>query len=323
MLRALFGLLLLATSYTVSAANVEKLAKGKWLHLATKDFEIITDLDEKKARILMNDLEAYHFFLTEMMGTKLQPNLDPLPILALGSSSSFKHMGLPKTWAGVFMIRPDRYYSIANVDNYSNDLKKPSFGRQVLLHEYSHFMQKFSQNRLPYPLWVQEGKAEYLGTFKFDGEKVYLGNPQAIKFRTYGLYSKSGTLDINVEKIFKTKQLPMQSQKMSDQMVVDQFYARSFFIMHYINSSVELRESLVKYLQAVNEGKNEDESLALAFNQTFAEFEKSVTDYLLGGLYMRVLSVKDGNIEFPVPDVKVTKLDAEAFKSRIGFFLEE
>lgn len=322
MLRVLFGLLLLAISYTVSAANIEKLAKGKWLHLATNDFEIITDLNEKKARILMNDLEAYHFFLTKMMGTKLQPNIDPLPILALGSSSSFKHMGLPKTWAGVFVIRPDRYYSIANVDNYSDDLKKPSFGRQVLLHEYSHFMQKFSLNRLPYPLWVQEGKAEYLGTFKFDGEKVYLGNPKAIMFRTYGLYSNTGRLNIDVEETLKTKNLPMQSQKMNDQSFVDRFYARSFFIMHYINSTPELRASLVKYLQAVNDGKNEEESLKIGFNQSFAEFEQSVTDYVLNGLYMRVLSLKDGNIEFPIPDVKVTKLDSEAFKSKIGLFLD-
>ena len=166
-------LLLLAVCFpiTVSAANVEKLAKGKWLQLTTKDFQIITDLNEKKARVLINDLEAYRYFLIELMGVQLQPNLDPLQVLALGSSSSFKHMGLPKTWAGVFVIQPDRYYAIANVDNYSDDLKKPSFGRQVLLHEYTHFMHKFSVNRLPHPLWVQEGKAEYLGTFKFDGEK--------------------------------------------------------------------------------------------------------------------------------------------------------
>lgn len=323
MLRTLLGLLLLVTSYSAFAANVEKLAKGKWLHLATKDFEIITDLNEKKARILMNDLEAYHFFLTEMMGTKLQPNLDPLPILALGSSASFKHMGLPKTWAGVFKFRPDSYHAIANVDNYSDDLKKPSFGRQVLLHEYSHFMQKFSLNRLPYPLWVQEGKAEYLGTFRFDGEKVYLGNPKAIMFRTYGLYSNSGMLNIDVETTLKTKNLPMQSQKMSDQTFVDTFYARSFFIMHYINSTPELRASLVKYLQAVNEGKNEEDSLAIGFNQTFAEFEQSVTDYVINGLYMRVLSLRDGKVSFPVPEVKITKLDTEAFKAKIGIFLEE
>lgn len=320
-----FVVLLLAVCFsnTVSAANIEKLAKGKWLQLTTKDFQIITDLNEKKARILINDLEAYRYFLIELMGVQLQPNLDPLQVLALGSSSSFKHMGLPKTWAGVFVIQPDRYYAIANVDNYSDDLKKPSFGRQVLLHEYTHFMHKFSVNRLPHPLWVQEGKAEYLGTFKFDGEKIYLGNPKAIMFRTYGLYTNAGKLKIDAEKIFKTKQLPMQSTRMSDQAEVDQFYARAFFIMHYINSSPELRQGLEAYLSAVKDGKNEEESLAQAFNQSFTEFDKSVTDYVLNGLWMRVLSPKAGNIIFPVPEVNVTKLDAASFKSKVTHFISE
>jgi len=318
-------LLLLAVSFPAVAlgANIEKLAKGKWLQLTTKDFQIITDLNEKKARVLINDLEAYRYFLIELMGVQLQPNLDPLQILALGSSSSFKHMNLPKTWAGVFVIQPDRYYSIANVDNYSDDLKKPSFGRQVLLHEYTHFMHKFSLNRLPHPLWVQEGKAEYLGTFKFDGEKIYLGNPKAIMFRTYGLYTSAGRLQIDAEKIMKTKQLPIQSTKMSDRVEIDQFYARAFFIMHYINSSPELRQGLEVYLAAVKDGKNEDDSLAQAFNQNFSEFDASVTDYVLNGLWMRVLSPKAGNITFPVPDVKITKLDAETFKSKVGFFITE
>lgn len=322
-LRSILLLLIVSFPAVALGANIDKLANGKWLQLTTKDFQIITDLNEKKARILINDLEAYRYFLIELTGVKLQPNLDPLQILALGSSSSFKHMNLPKTWAGVFVIQPDRYYSIANVDNYSDDLKKPSFGRQVLLHEYTHFMHKFSLNRLPHPLWVQEGKAEYLGTFKFDGEKIYLGNPKAIMFRTYGLYTSAGRLQIDAEKIMKTKQLPIQSTKMSDRIEIDQFYARAFFIMHYINSSPELRQGLEVYLAAVKDGKNEDESLAQAFNQNFPEFEKSVTDYVLNGLLMRVLSPKAGNIIFPVPDVKITKLDAETFKSKIGFFITE
>lgn len=321
--RLMFLLLIISFPISASAANIEKLAKGKWLQLTTKDFQIITDLNEKKARILINDLEAYRYFLIELMGMQLQPNLDPLQILALGSSSSFKHMNLPKTWAGVFVIQPDRYYAIANVDKYSDDLKKPSFGRQVLLHEYTHFVHKFSLNRLPHPLWVQEGKAEYLGTFKFDGEKVYLGNPKAIMFRTYGLYTSAGRLQIDAEKILKTKQLPLQSTKMSDRIEVDQFYARAFFIMHYINSSPELRQSLEVYLAAVKEGKNEEDSLARAFNQNFSEFDKNVTDYVLNGLWMRVLSTKAGNITFPTPEVSITKLDADTFKSKIGLFITE
>lgn len=42
-------LLSIFTSVAVSAAaNIEKLAKGKWLQLTTSDFDIITDLNEKK-----------------------------------------------------------------------------------------------------------------------------------------------------------------------------------------------------------------------------------------------------------------------------------
>src|SRR6218665_3109267 len=81
---------------TFAAPNIDKLAKGKLLQLSTSDFDIITDLDEKKARRLMDDLEAYKYFQQSLMGVQLIPELGPLRILALGSGSSFKHMDLPK-----------------------------------------------------------------------------------------------------------------------------------------------------------------------------------------------------------------------------------
>jgi hypothetical protein len=308
---------------TVAAPNIDKLAEGKWLHLTTSDFEIITDLDEKKARLLMTDLEAFKYFQQNLMGVRLIPELGPLRILALGSGSSFKHMDLPKTWAGVFVITDDRFYAIANVDDYSDDLKNPSVGRQVLLHEYTHFLSRFSQNRRSFPLWYEEGKAEYLGTFRFDGEKVYLGNPKAIMYRTNGLYSRSGSLDLNVEEILTTKELPLRSEKMADMAVIDRFYARSFFVMHYLNSAPRLRQSLGLYLGALSAGKTEAEALQLAFNQNFEEFEQSVKDYVLGGLMMRVISMNDGTISFPAPDISLAKLDAEGFRAQVGRFISE
>lgn len=317
----LFGLFITVTAS--AAVNIEKLAKGKWLQLTTNDFDIITDLDEKKARLLMNDLEAFKYFQQTLMGVKLIPELGPLRILALGSGSSFKRMDLPDTWAGVFVITEDRFYSIANVDNYSDDLKKPSFGRQVLLHEYTHFLSRFSVNRRSFPLWYEEGKAEYLGTFRFDGEKIYLGNPKAIMFRTNGLYSRTGTLELNVEEILTTKELPLRSEKMSDSAIIDRFYARSFFIVHYLNSSPALRQSLGLYLGALNADKTEAEALKLAFGQTFEEFEQSVKDYVLSGLMMRVISLTDGTISFPTPEIKLAKLDAESFTAQIGYFISQ
>ncbi len=310
-------------SIAFAAPNIDKLAKGKWLQLSTSDFDIITDLDEKKARRLMDDLEAFKYFQQSLMGVQLIPELGPLRILALGSGSSFKHMDLPKTWAGVFVITEDRFYSIANVDNYSDDLKKPSFGRQVLLHEYTHFLSRFSENRRSFPLWYEEGKAEYLGTFKFDGEKIYLGNPKAIMFRTQGLYSRTGNLDINVEEILTTKELPIRSDKLGDRAVIDRFYARAFFIMHYLNSAPELRKSMGLYLGALSAGQTEAEALQLAFNQNFEQFEQSVKDYVLGGLMMRVISLNDGTIRFPEPEVTLAKLDSDGFKAQVGHFISD
>ena len=323
-LRSLVLLLALFLSTATSAAvNIEKLAKGNWLQLTTNDFDIITDLDEKKARMLMNDLEAFKYFQQTLMGVKLIPELGPLRILALGSGSSFKRMDLPNTWAGVFVITEDRFYSIANVDNYSDSLKKPSFGRQVLLHEYTHFLTRFSVNHRSFPLWFEEGKAEYLGTFRFDGEKIYLGNPKAIMFRASGLYSSAGSLDLNVEEILTTKELPLRSEKISDGVEIGRFYARAFFIMHYLNSSPALRQSLGLYLGALSAEKTEAEALKLAFNQTFDEFEKSVKEYVLAGLMMRVISLTDGTISFPTPDIKLVKLDAESFTAQIGYFISQ
>ncbi|MDF3012367.1 MAG: hypothetical protein K0Q78_571 [Cellvibrio sp.] len=323
-LRLLVLLLGLLISVAASAAaNIEKLAKGNWLQLTTDDFDIITDLDEKKARLLMNDLEAFKYFQQKLIGVQLIPDLGPLRILALGSGSSFKRMDLPSTWAGVFVITEDRFYSITNVDNYSDSLKKPSFGRQVLLHEYTHFLSRFSLNRRSFPLWYEEGKAEYLGTFRFDGEKIYLGNPKAIMFRTSGLYSRTGSLDINVEEILTTKELPLRSEKMGDAAVIDRFYARSFFIMHYLNSAPALRQSLGLYLGALSAEKTEAEALKLAFNQTFEEFETSVKNYVTSGLMMRVISLTDGTITFPTPEIKLAKLDAEGFKAQIGYFISQ
>ena len=192
-----------------------------------------------------------------------------------------------------------------------------------MLHEYSNFIHKFSLDRLPQPLWVQEGSAEYFGTFKFDGEKIYLGNPRAIMYRAQGLYTSAGELKIDSEKILKTKQLPIRSDKMSDKIDIERFYARSFFIMHYINSSPKLRQSLAVYMTAIKEGKNEEEALVQEFGQNFSEFDKSVTNYVLKGLMMRVISLKEGDINFPVPKVEVTKLDYETFKSKIGLFIGE
>lgn len=305
------------------AADFEKLSKENWLRVSTDNFDIITDMNEKKAKSLMTELEAYKYFQQEMIGVKLRDNLGPLRILAISSRSNFKRLDLPKFWAGVFSFSDEKFYAIANVYEYSDNLKKLNYGRHVLLHEYNHFLSKYSATKKLFPMWYEEGKAEYLATFNFDGNNIYLGNPKAILFRTQGLYSKSGRLEIGSEAIFKTKSLPISGSNFKDEMVVDRFYGRSFFIVHYLNSSLDLRKSLSQYLNEINAGTTEDDAMKNAFGQTFDEFDKSVEAYVTSSLMMRVISLKEGKIKFPIPNITLKKMTPEDFKAEASFFSHE
>lgn len=253
---------------------------------------------------------------------KLDPQADALSMLAIGSSSSFKHLGLPDSWGGVFRFGLESF-AVANVARYSDDLKKPSIGRHILLHEYQHYLSRFSITKKQFPLWFEEGKAEYYATFKYDGKNIYIGNPQAIMFRSMGLFSRSGSFEIDSKEIFERKTLPLQSQRLSDLQLVERFYARSFFIVHYLYSTMELRQSMANYLSQVLSGKTEEDALKSAFNQSFDEFDKNVIDYVKRNLSMRVLSVKDGNFVFPevIPEIKI--LTKDEARGRLTYFVRE
>jgi hypothetical protein len=307
-------------SQQLHALEIEKLADDDWLLVKSTNFTIITDLDAEKGTSLARDLESYRHFSIEMMGLKLLNVAKPLTVLAISSSSSFKRLELPENWAGVFNLDAEGYAAIANVSNYRNNLKTQTFARQVLFHEYNHFLIRFSERTINFPMWYDEGMAEYMGTFKYDGQKIYLGDPSAVMGRADDLFSASGNMLLDVEKLLKTRSLPMTSKKEKDKSEVSKFYAQAFFLIHYFNSSPEMRANLFKYIAYLNEGLSEDQAFKKAFNMTYEELGKSAKKYLGGGLRMRVISTEKG-IQFPVFDIKTTSMTKPEFYSYMGYTL--
>jgi hypothetical protein len=185
------------------ALEIEKLADDDWLLVKSQNFNIITDLNAEKGTSLARDLESYRHFSIDMMGLKLLNVAKPLTVLAISSSSNFRRLELPENWAGVFNLDAEGYASIANVSNYRTNLKTQTFARQVLFHEYNHFLIRFSERTINFPMWYDEGMAEYMGTFKYDGEKIYLGDPSAVMGRAGDLFNMGGNMVLDVEKLLK------------------------------------------------------------------------------------------------------------------------
>ena len=313
--------LLIFVCHCAVALEIEKLANDDWIAVKSDNFTIITDLSAEKGTFLARDLEAYRYFSVQMMGLKLLPVVKPLTVIAISGNSNFKYLGLPENWAGVFALNDDGYAALANVSDYKTNLKTQTFARQVLFHEYNHFLVRFTARSLKVPMWYDEGMAEYMGTFKVDNEKVFLGDPTPIMFRAYDLFTDVGQLKLDSEKLLKTKSLPLKSKAAKDKDDVGKFYAQAFFLIHYFNSSVELRTNLGKYINYLNDGLSEDQALDKAFGMTYEDLNKAAKKYLNGRLKMRVLSKKEGNLNFPEFAIKTEPIKKAEFYAYMGYNL--
>lgn len=308
-------------SSVMAEVDFEKLAKSKWIKLTTKDFELITDADEKTARYILNDLESFRYFTIDLMKLNVIPGLPPLKILALEKSKNFNALDLPDNWAGFFTLNIHGYAAIANVGNYRNNLKAANFARHTLLHEYVHHLTKFTYTTFNYPKWFEEGYAEYMATFSFDGKDVFLGNAKSIQYRVPSLFNGVGGLVFDSKKLLTTTALDMESSKMRDQIWVSQFYAQSFFLVHFLNASDERKAALNQYLVDLNSGYPQDLAFQRAFKMSYEELDKAVKSYLTKGMQMRIFSAKSGSFTFPVIEPVVTQLESATFYTELPSIL--
>jgi hypothetical protein len=299
-------------SINAQAGNLERLTEGKWIHATSKNFDVVTDLDEEKARRMVQDLEDYRYFTINILKLRILKDIKPLKILAIGNEARLSSLGFPNTWAGVFTSNLDGSYALANVAHYVSTNKNSSFARQVLLHEYNHFLLRLTEQTQAYPTWYDEGIAEYLATFHYDGEKVTLGEEVEGSSRLDSLLIYSAQINIDSEKLMNTTVLPVNSDNTEDVFQIQRFYARSFFLMHYLNTTPELRAALASYLNWIKLGYPEPDALMRAFGIDHAQLDRDTRTYINRRFSLRIFSAKEGKIQIPQANIEIRPLDAAA-----------
>lgn len=316
------GLLIPFFISTAQGSDLEKLAKDDWIKISSENFEIVTDLAADDAQYLIKDLEAFRHFTVNLLRLDVLAGLPPLRILAIDDNKNFKRLGLPENWAGVFGLGIYGYAAIASVHDYKSNMNKPSFARQVLLHEYVHHLMRFTTTSRKYPMWYDEGNADYLGSFRYDGQNVYLGDFRAIEFRAWALFGKMGHLSFDSKKLLNTTSLNLSknnSRKDSEEASV--FYGAAFFLIHYIRTEPELQTALDDYLYDIYLGFPQDLAFKHAFNMTYDELDKRVLKYLRNDrkIKMRVYSVNGEGREFPDAKFSSVKLSKGDFYKELAF----
>ncbi len=306
-LSRLLGLAAALCSIPAFGADIDALFRAKWVQAETSHFRVVTDQKADTARLLVNDLEHMRHFSLRALGIDALDTVAPLTVLAIGDPDLFKKAGLPENYGGVFSTSLQGFAAMASVKGYIGDGDTQTFARGVLLHEYHHYLVRMTQLTVAYPMWCDEGMAEYFSTFRYDNTSVSVGHIDEQDNRVRGLYSANGSMRIDSAHLFNTTKLNFTDTTRTNQTELDAFYARAGFVIHYFNSSPELRAQLAHYLRLYNLGIGQDRAAQLAFKRSYADLDKDIAQYLRRNLSARVFKAED--IKFPPVDIKVEALD--------------
>jgi hypothetical protein len=153
-------------------------------------------------------------------------------------------------------------------------------GDTILYHEYSHhYMAQYFP--AAYPIWYQEGFAEYFASTRFNKDGVAdIGRVEMSRLPT--LYDDSW---------LSTKRLMTATLDDLPQQQWYQFYAQGWLLTHYLFSTPARHDQFQQYLRLRTQGTPHEEALQKAFNLTDEQLGAELHKYFdKGKLIIKRLS---------------------------------
>lgn len=291
------------------AGDVSDLVEQKWIEIDSPNFRVVTEQPEDVARRMIVDLENLRHISNRVRGAESLPG-PPLTIVAMGRSS-FATLGLPREIAGVFQLSRYGYAAIARIEDYVTSAAASDVSRATILHEYHHFLLRYSPDTTAYPKWYNEGMSEYWSSLVIQDGRAWFGHPVAGSGREHWLVDMSGRINLDTKWLFNTTRLTYDNTR-SGAMDTARFYARANYAIHYFNSSPELRKQLAHYLRLYNMGLSTDQAVRFAFKKSYAELDVDMRRYVDRRLMARGFSIGKDGLALPQVEVKVAKLDLAA-----------
>ena len=302
-------------------ADLDALYRTSWVQAESKHFRVVTDESADTASKMVADLERMRHFSLRALGVDALETVTPLTVLAMGDAKFFVKVGLSENYDGIFNSSLRGHAAMANVLGYIGGGDTPSGARATLLHEYHHFLVRMTQQTVAYPLWCTEGMAEYFSTMRYNNTSVSVGDLDGLQHRSRGLYGANGSINIDTAKLFNTTKLDFLKTDKSNKEELSKFYSRAGFVIHYFNSSPELRAQLAHYVRLYNLGIGQDRAARLAFKRSYDALDSQITHYVLKRISARVFTTTDGPFMFPPVEIRAGALDQPHVAAALAFVL--
>ncbi len=247
-------------------------AQAAWVEAKSENFVFIGDTSEKKAEVIVQELEEYRDIIFKLFNWGNRSELIPVRVYAVRSTKDIKNITGNEWAAGVYTTSHEGPVFVANV---KGGFGKKSAARNTVYHEYTHHLMSM-YNGIIYPQWYNEGMAEYLSTFEVSNKGVIkVGLPS--NARAYTL-ANGKWFDINVI-LNSVKRYPFRNISSGKNPAISQFYAQSWLATHFIQSQDDYAKKVGSYLQLINSESNTENAFEKSFGLTPDDFQKELKAY--------------------------------------------
>lgn len=270
-----------------------------WFELKSENFIIYSDARDEQIIKIAEDLEYFRYFLQTL--TIVEDTSSVIPLEIYGYKNSRKFHSELKVDYNILGFYTHNFHGTFAYGDFAKVLLGNLTGREILFHEYVHFfMRQFSS--VKYPRWYDEGFADYLATFTYDEGTVKIG--EAVYNRVYSLRNDRW---VPFEEIIGSNNW---GEVADDNNVSEAtLYAQAWFLVHYLSSETERKQKLLKYLQALDNGKSFDAAFEEIFQMPIKAMGMELKDYW-DGRQLPYTQYNFNNIQFK-PKIKIRELSKE------------
>ena len=282
-----------------------------WTEVQTPHFIVASNDGENTARRIADQFEQIRLLYSKTLnrGLKLDPGI-PILIFAMKNEKALSQL-IPEYWAqkghthpaGLFVPGQEKNYIALRTDVESE------FPYLAIYHEYVHLI--INLNYQHFPLWLNEGFADFLGSATLTGKGGKLGQPSS-----WDLDLLQQTKLLPLETLFKVDH---QSPYYNEANKTTIFYAESWALVHYLMLDPEKQKNqeLGKYISFVEGGADPVEAATRAFGD-LGQLQKTLQSYINRTSYMEYSVALPAKAE--AKDYSVRAISAAEAQARLGDF---
>ena len=250
-------------------------AADKWTYAASEHFEVYSTGGARTAREALTYFERVHAFFAERL-TLRTGSKTPTRLIVFSNEQQFAPYRPNEGVAAYYLGGPDRDYIVmARLDEDSNP---------IVVHEYAHLM--FRHAGANYPLWLNEGLAEFYSTMTMDGDRMLVGPVPPGRLQ----YLNSGVRLIELDRLFA---IDHDSPEYNTRQHAGVFYSQSWALAHMIMATdryAPLSDTFLKTVSTLLATGNKETASTEAFQQVYgksaADVMGDLTNYITRGQYL-------------------------------------